>query len=220
MKRTRQSTTRQPIRKPVQQPAEGGRRALWVAAILCVWMLVIVGRLTWLQVARYDHYSKRAALNQRKEIETVGARGLIVDRAERELAVSAITDSVYVDLKQLKGESDRERAARELSPLLGLNQSDLLKKLSGNSSFLWLKRKLEPDASQAVTEAVSKNHLTGVAIQKETQRIYPHNSLAAHLVGYVDAYDKGLAGVEQKYDDLLNGKQGEMMIDRDDGERA
>ncbi|MCI0387444.1 MAG: transpeptidase family protein [Acidobacteria bacterium] len=215
MKRTREHKIRKPIRKAVRQPADSGRRALWIAAILCVWMFVIVGRLAWLQVARYDHYSKRAALNQRKEIETVAARGLIVDRAERELAISAIADSVYVDLKQLKEESDRERAARELSPLLGFDQSELLKKLTGNSSFLWLKRKLEPETSQAVTEAVTKSNLRGVAIQKETLRIYPHNSLAAHLVGYVDAYDKGLAGVELKYDDLLNGKPGEMTLERD-----
>lgn len=183
--------------------------------MLCVWMLVIMGRLTWLQVARYDHYSKRAALNQRKDIETIAGRGLIVDRAERELAVSAIADSVYVDLKQLKDESERQRAARELSPLLGIDQSDILKKLTGNSSFLWLKRKLEPEASQAVTEAVAKNNLRGVAIQKETLRVYPHDSLAAHLVGYVDSYDKGLAGVEQKYNDWLNGKPGEITFERD-----
>ncbi|MGH9766123.1 MAG: penicillin-binding protein, partial [Blastocatellia bacterium] len=95
------------------------------------------------------------------------------------------------------------------------DQSELLKKLSGNSSFLWLKRKLDPDVSQAVNDAIAKNKLHGVAIQKETQRFYPNNSLAAHLVGYVDAYDKGLAGVEQKYNDLLNGKPGEIVFDRD-----
>jgi len=178
-------------------------------------MLVIIARLAWLQMAMRDHYSKRAALNQQKEIETVGTRGMIVDRAGRELAVSAVTDSVYVDLKLLKEESDRQRAAQELSPLLGFNQSELLKRLTGNSSFLWLKRKLEPDASQAVSEAVSKKNLPGVAIRKETQRVYPHNSLAAHLVGYVDAYDQGLAGIEQKYNEQLGGKPGEIILDRD-----
>lgn len=188
---------------------------LWIVTVLCVWMFVIVGRLAWLQVARHDHYSDRAALNQQKEIKTVAARGPIVDNAERELAISAIADSVYVDLKQLKEESDRKRAAETLSPLLGFSESELLKKLTGNSSFLWLKRKLDPAASQAVNEAVAKNKLHGVAIQKETQRFYPNNSLAAHLVGYVDAYDKGLAGVEQKYNDLLNGKSGEIAFDRD-----
>jgi cell division protein FtsI/penicillin-binding protein 2 len=183
-------------------------------------MFVIVGRLAWLQVVRHEHYSGRAALNQQKEVKTVAARGEIVDNAERELAVSVVTDSVYVDLKQLKEESDRKRAVETLSPLLGLDQSELLKKLSGSSSFVWLKRKLDPDASQAVTDAVAKNKLYGVAVRKETQRYYPNNSLAAHLVGYVDAYDKGLAGVEQKYNDMLVGKSGEIAFDRDASGRS
>ncbi|HEX2490952.1 MAG TPA: penicillin-binding protein [Blastocatellia bacterium] len=215
MQRTRQRKLRQPTRRPTRQPADAGRRALWIASALCFWMFVIMGRLMWLQVARHDHYSERAALNQRKEVKVVAARGPIVDREERELAVSAIADSVYVDLKQLKEEAARERAAGALSPLLGFDQSELLKRLAGDSSFLWLKRKLDPETSRAVTEAVTKNNLRGVAIQKESQRFYPNDSLAASVIGYVDSYDNGLAGVEQKYDDLLSGKAGEIAFDRD-----
>src|SRR5262249_62036684 len=74
---------------------------------------------------------------------------------------------------------------------------------------------LDPQTSQAVNEAVAKNNLRGVAIQKESQRFYPNNSLAASVIGYVDSYDNGLAGVEQKYDDLLSGKAGEIAFDRD-----
>ena len=113
MERTRQRKIRQPARRSTRQPADAGRRALWIASALCVWMFVIMGRLVWLQVARHDHF-ERAALNQRKEVKVVAARGPIVDREERELAVSAIADSVYVDLKQLKEEADRERAAGAL----------------------------------------------------------------------------------------------------------
>src|SRR5262245_44347241 len=215
MKRIRQRKARQPARRPIRQPADAGRRALWIASALCVWMFVIMWRLAWLQVARYGHYSERAALNQRKEVRVVAARGPIVDREGRELAVSAIADSVYVDLKQLKEAADRERAARALSPPLGVDHSELLKKLTGDSSFLWLKRKLDPEASRVINEAVAKNNLRGVAIQKESQRFYPNNSLAASVIGYVDSYDNGLAGVEQKYDDLLSGKAGEIAFDRD-----
>ena len=215
MQRTRHRKIRQLTRRPTRQPADAGRRALWIASALCVWMFMIMGRLMWLQVARHDHYSERAALNQRREVKVVAARGPIVDREERELAVSAIADSVYVDLKQLKEEAARERAAGALSPLLGFDQSELLKRLAGDSSFLWLKRKLDPETSRAVSEAVTKNNLRGVAIQKESQRFYPNDSLAASVIGYVDSYDNGLAGVEQKYDDLLSGKAGEIAFDRD-----
>src|SRR5499427_1017172 len=215
MERTRQRKPRRPARRPIRHPADAGRRALWIAAALCVWMFVIMGRLAWLQVARHEHYSERAALNQRREVKIVATRGPIVDRDERELAISAIADSVYVDLKQLKEGADREKAAHALSPLLGFDQSELLKRLTGDASFLWLKRKLDPETSRAVSEVVAKNSLRGVAIQKESQRFYPNDSLAASVIGYVDSYDNGLAGVEQKYDDLLSGKAGEIAFDRD-----
>ncbi len=215
MERPRHRKTRRPARRPVGQSADPGRRALWIAAALLVWMFLIIGRLMWLQVARHDHYAERAALNQRKEVEIVAARGPIVDRDGRELAVSAVADSVYVDLKQLRERPDREKAASALSPLLGFEESELMKRLTGDSSFLWLKRKLDPETAHAVNEAVTKNDLRGVAIQKESQRFYPNNSLAAHLIGYVDSYDHGLAGVEQKFDDLLCGKAGEIAFERD-----
>jgi cell division protein FtsI (penicillin-binding protein 3) len=96
----------------------------------------------------------------------------------------------------------------------------LIRKLDGDSSFVWLKRKLGPDAAEAVSEVISKNKLHGVAIQKETQRFYPNDSLAAHLVGYVDAYDKGLAGVEQRFNDHLSGAPGAIAFDQDAQGRA
>ncbi len=202
------------------EKADAKTRTLWIAAFMCAWAFVIIGRLAWLQMARHDHYLARAVLNQRQEVETVPARGLIVDRDGRELAISVISDSVYVDLKQLKGEADRKRAAQALSPLLGLSEPELIKKLIGDSSFVWLKRKLDPDTSQAVASAVAGKNLHGIAIRKETQRFYPNDTLAAHLVGYVDAYDKGIAGVEHKFNDLLTGRPGEVTFDKDAHGRA
>jgi cell division protein FtsI (penicillin-binding protein 3) len=207
-------------RRQQYEKSDTHRRALWIAAGLCVWTLGIIGRLAWLQIADHDHYVARAALNQRREIETVPTRGLIVDRNNHELAISVVSDSLFVDLKQLKEEEDRKKAAQSLSPLLGIGESDLLKKLEGSSSFVWLKRKLDPDASQAIKQTVGANKLHGIAVQKETQRFYPNDSLAAHLVGYVDAYDKGIAGIEHRFDGLLNGKSGEIAFDKDAQGRA
>ncbi len=210
------------MRAKRQQSGNAGtnKRVLWIAVFLCAWTLVIIGRLAWLQVAQHEHWFERAELNHRKEIETVPARGLIVDRNNRELAISVISDSLYVDLKQLKEEEDRKKAAQSLSPLLGAGESELFKKLSGSSSFVWLKRRLDPGDSRAVNETIAKNNLPGIAVQKETQRFYPNDSLAAHLVGYVDVYDKGLAGLEQKFNHLLNGNPGEIAFDKDAQGRA
>ncbi|MFN0087600.1 MAG: penicillin-binding protein [Blastocatellia bacterium] len=191
------------------------RRSLWVAAFLCVWMLVIIGRLAWLQIIRHEHFVEKAKLYQRKDAPLLAARGPIVDREGNELAVSLVTDSLFVDLKLLKTAEERRRAAHLLSPLLEMGETDLLAKLAGNSSFVWLKRKLEPEKAQAIAEALQRNKLHGVAVRQEPVRFYPNDSLAAHLVGFVGAEEKGLAGIEQKHDEVLQGRSGEISWEKD-----
>ncbi len=191
------------------------KRTLWVALLLLTWMIAIVWRLAWLQVVEREQYTAKAARNQQKGVELVPPRGAILDRNGKELAFTVISDSVFVDLKLLKAEQDRQKAARVLSPLLGQKEPDLLKKLTGNMSFVWLKRKLEPDTSQAIRKAVEDHELSGVAIKKETQRFYPNDTLAAHLIGYVGAEDKGQAGLERTQESRLRGAPGEIDLLKD-----
>jgi cell division protein FtsI/penicillin-binding protein 2 len=186
-----------------------------MALLLFTWMIVIIWRLGWLQVVKHDHYQAKANRNQQKEVELVAARGAILDRNGKELAFTVITDSVFVDLKLLKEEEDRQKAARVLSPILGQKEPDLLRKLTGDASFTWLKRKLEPETAQAIKKAIEENTLSGVAIKKEIQRLYPNDSLAAHLIGYVGAEGRGQAGLEQTHDSHLRGKPGEVELMKD-----
>ncbi len=178
-------------------------------------MIIIIWRLGWLQIARHEHYLAKAARNQQKEVELISARGTILDRDGKELAFTVISNSVFVDLKLLKEDQDRQRAARVLSPLLDYKEADLLKKLSGNASFVWLKRKLDPETSKTVKSAIDENKLGGIAVKQETQRFYPNDSLASHLVGYVSADDRGLAGLEQTQDSNLRGISGEIDLMKD-----
>lgn len=194
---------------------DSSRRALWVVAFLCVWMLLIIGRLAWLQIVRHEYYVDKAKTYQRKDAPLLAARGAIVDRIGKELAVSVVTDSLFVDLKLLKTGEERRRAAHLLSPLLEIAETDLLAKLTGDSSFVWLKRRLEPEKAQAIVETLQQNKLHGVAVRQEPVRFYPYDSLAAHLVGFVGAEEKGLAGIEQKHDEVLRGTIGEITWQKD-----
>ncbi|MCI0660587.1 MAG: penicillin-binding protein 2 [Acidobacteria bacterium] len=186
------------------------RKMLWIALVLFTWMIILIWRLSWVQVVEHDRYLQKAERNQRKEIEVIPLRGSILDRNGKELALTVILDSLYADLKLLAREEDREKAARLLAPLLGSGEVDLRAMLSGDSSFVWLKRKLEPETSWKVRRAINEKGLHGLAIKQETQRSYPNDSLAAHLLGYVGAEDKGLGGLEQTQDERLRGKPGEV----------
>jgi cell division protein FtsI/penicillin-binding protein 2 len=224
MQHAHSSKPRTRRRTPAPRTAEMSKRGLWIVVLLLVWMLAIVGRLAWLQLVKHGYYADKAQQNRVKDARLMAARGTIVDRLGKELAVTMLTDSVFVDQNQLKTDEERRRAANSLSSLLGTGESDLLKKMTGEDGFVWLKRKLEPEQSQAVIEAVEKQKLPGIAIRQEPQRIYPMDSLAAHLLGYVGAEEKGevkgQAGLEQRFNEHLTGKTGEIRWEKDASGRA
>ena len=54
------------------------------------------------------------------------------------------------------------------------------------------------------------DHLKGIYFQKEFQRFYPDNEIAAQVLGYVGVDDNGLGGLEQKFEPQLHGVPGRM----------
>lgn len=196
------------------------KRVLIMALFFVVWMLLIVGRLVWLQVAKYDHYVGRAVQNHRAQYETLATRGAIIDRNGKDLAVTVIFDSMFVDQRQFKDEASLKKTAKLLSPLLEIGESDLAKKMTGNNGYVVLARKLDPEKARTLRETIADNNLKAIGFKKETQRFYPNESLAAAVIGYVGAEENGQAGLEQSQNRHLSGKPGEVEIERDGRNQA
>ncbi len=196
------------------------KRVLTMALFFVVWMLLIVGRLVWLQIAKYDHYVTRAAQNHRSQYETLATRGAIIDRNGKDLAVTVIFDSMFVDQRQFKDDASLKKTAKLLSPLLEIGEAELSQKMTGNNGYVVLARKLDPEKARALKVIVADNSLKAIGFKKETQRFYPNEALAAAVVGYVGAEDKGQAGLEQSQNRHLSGKPGEVEFERDGKNQA
>ena len=50
------------------------------------------------------------------------------------------------------------------------------------------------------------NIVTGINIDEDTKRYYPYANLASNVIGFTGSDNKGLEGVESKYDSILNLK--------------
>ncbi|WP_400163190.1 penicillin-binding protein [Brevibacillus sp. TJ4] len=61
-------------------------------------------------------------------------------------------------------------------------------------------------------EKVKTNQLPGIYLTETTRRFYPNNSMAAHLLGYLDFEDQPKMGLELQLDDALRGEMGEMAV--------
>jgi cell division protein FtsI/penicillin-binding protein 2 len=191
---------------------QSGRRQLCIALLFILWMAAIIWRLAYLQVTRHADYRVRAEAQRQETITVSPLRGAIVDRRGLELAISVDTDSLFAYARQVK---DPEKVARVLSPLVGENKDALLKKLTGEANFVWLKRKLDFNTAQSVTREIERHKLEGVHLIKEAQRSYPNGSLAAHLLGQVDIDEQGIAGLEKTHDQYLRGQPGQVLLETD-----
>ncbi|HHT9136247.1 MAG TPA: peptidoglycan D,D-transpeptidase FtsI family protein [Candidatus Wunengus sp. YC60] len=168
-------------------------------------LAVHLGRI---QLVDHEKYIKLAKAQQCKKIELPARRGSIQDRNGIKLAESLQVGSVYVDPAEVE---DISTVAYQLSKLLKLNSSKLIKQLNRDRRFVWIKRMV----SDVELNAVAKLSLKGVYIKHEYHRFYPNQQLASHILGFTDVDEKGLEGVELSFDSVLSGKPGYKLINRD-----
>jgi cell division protein FtsI (penicillin-binding protein 3) len=149
---------------------------------------------------------RKAAETQQLSTETLPAqRGTITDRDGVDLAVSEPAQEISAD-PYLLGEPLKD--ARELAPLLGQPQAQVLTRLSEHSGFVYLARALP--ARQA--RAVMALKIEGVAGTPTMRRVYPRGTLAAQVLGFVGTEGQGLSGLEYSQSALLRGRAGERRV--------
>ena len=132
-------------------------------------------------------------------IQLKTGRADIVDRNGVVLAITLPTASLYANPRQIQ---DTETVAAHLADILPeLSKAELRARLSAKRSFVWLKRNLTPREQYRI----NRLGVPGLYFQREHRRIYPHGALTAHVVGFTDVDSKGLAGMEQAFDEVLRG---------------
>jgi len=193
------------------------RTRFWLVCLFfLLWFFAIAGRLFWLQIVRHNEFLDRAQKQQQRTFEVAPRRGVLYDRNLRELAMTVQVDSIYavpseIDDKQ-KG-AWIQSTAQALAPIVHTDPQDsqtsedqIAARLTSGHSFAWIARRVTPD----VAARVKALPLKGVYFQKEFQRFYPDNEIAAQVLGYVGVDDNGLGGLELKFESQLHGVPGRM----------
>jgi len=180
-------------------------RFVVVAVMAALWLVVVFGRLGYLQLVKYPEYLARAQRQQQRIVEVSPRRGILYDRNLREMAMSVSVDSCFAVPSEI---TDPEMVARLLSSVLETSPEEIETKLKTSRSFVWIARKLDADKADRIRNL----NLKGVYFQKESERFYPKRELAAHVLGYVDIDEHGLAGVEYSLDQKVRGRPGRLMI--------
>jgi cell division protein FtsI (penicillin-binding protein 3) len=181
---------------------------LVVAGVFAGLLALIVTRAVDLAVLRGPDLVRMAAMQHRQRIELLPHRGPILDRHGDALALSLDVPSIFVRPREFSGQ---EAKLPELARAIGLSLRAAQKKLTGDQPFVWLRRQVQPRQA----DAVKSLGLRGVYAVTEGRRLYPHNALAAHVLGFVGVDSQGLEGLERKLDRAIRGESHDIEADRD-----
>ena len=180
--------------------------------IFCGFMLlfsVALARAAWLQGVRGSELRADARTQQVTTVAVPGERGRVIDRNGKVLAVSEDAATIIATPYQVE---DPDEAARRLAHILPVTRSEVSEALGDpEAGFAYIAKKVSLDEA----DRVEKLDIDGISSIPDTRRLYPQGSLAAQVIGAVDADNQGLTGLEESEDDLLGGDFGEQEVIHD-----
>lgn len=129
-------------------------------------------------------------------------RGSIVDRSGKPLAVQTNFYHVGVTPNRIK---NREQFAQDMADALDMTPQELLYILqkAENSSFVYLKKKVSQNTYTELKKITNDKNYLYVSFDKIPGRVYPENSLASQLIGFMGEDGRGLAGIEYSMQEEL-----------------
>lgn len=187
------------------------KRLVLVFVVLAACLLVVLGRVAWLQFVRGSELQEKALYNRLNVMPVTPQRGVIYDRNGHELAISISTDYIGAFPQEIKDSGRAEEIARQLATILELSFAEVYEKITRNSGFEFVARQVEFTKSQQIKNL----KLPGIEVVPEYRRYYPNGPLAAHVLGFCGIDNQGLEGLEVMYESQLAGEAGKIVLEFD-----
>lgn len=214
-------------RKNPKKFTQSMKKKLLVAFFLVVLLLIgLVVRLFYIRYTKGEEYEKQVLSQQGYESQSIPyQRGEILDSQGTILATSVDVYNVILDCKLIN--EDEEYIEPTIAALVqcfpDVTEEEVRAALTdkADSRYFVLRKKLpyeeiqgfEEMQNEVYTEGKNKGdkvnpNIQGVWFEKEYVREYPYNSLACKVLGFTTSGNVGIGGLEDYYNDTLNGVNG------------
>lgn len=195
--------------------AEQKQRISFVSSIFLLLFIALIGMLVQRQIFEHWHF---AALAQEQHITSrivPAQRGkiLVEERGGREFYPLATNVTLFA-LSAVPSQIKRpELTATKLMPFLeGIEESELIDKLDSDALYLSpLKRKIGEKEANLILDL----DLDGIFLIPDKYRYFPEDTMAAHLLGFVNRDGIGQYGLEGYFNEELGGKSGFLESEQD-----
>ena len=189
-------------------------KLLLVFCVVLIAMLGLIVRLVYLNHVDGERYAKRV-LSQQTYTSTVipYQRGSILDRKGTVLAASEKVYNIILDIKLMLGEDEYlNPTVKALTETFeGVKKDtimDLVEK-KPDSQYIILKKGISYEEVSAFKKKEEKDkNIYGVWFEEDYVRKYPYKTLGSDVIGFTSSGNVGNWGIEQYYNDQLNGING------------
>ena len=161
---------------------------------------IIVGLLILITVVSYFNLAIQPITAKAKNIAKV-ERGAIVDRHGVPLAVQTIFYRIGVNTKEIK---DKQDFALKMCSVLDMTEDALFEKIDKKREYVILKKKATMAEYDEIRSLALDCGFRNINYEQLPGRIYPNNSMASQLIGYMGDEGYGLAGIEFSQQQILS----------------
>ena len=122
---------------------------------------------------------------------------------------------------------DKEKTARELAPILGISEEEILGYLNKEGIYQTELGSAGKGLSELTKEQIEKLNLPGIDFEESLKRYYPKGDFASYVLGYAkeettvdqdgneETNMEGEMGIEKYYDSTLKGEDGYVTYQKD-----
>ncbi len=200
-------------KQPKQFTAKMQAKLLLVFCVVLACIALLAVRLVYINKADGEAYKKRVLEQQSYVTSTVPyQRGTIYDSNGMVLAKSEKVYNIILDCKVfLTSEYYYEPSMEALCSVFGFDEAEIKAILDEKpDSQYYILKKGETITNVLAYEAIAdgNKYVKGVWFEEEYVRTYPYDSLASRIIGFTNSGNVGTWGVEEYYNDILNGTNG------------
>lgn len=181
----------------------------WILLFFFAAGSALLGRLFVLQILDHKEFTDAASRQHRLVEEILAERGAIFARDKSggavPLAISRSSRMVIASPGEIKNSAE---LAAFFEKELSIPSQEVRVKLEKQDDYYEI---IAKDISRESAERIAARSLPGIYIDEKKMRVYPNDTLAAHLLGFVSRIqeeEEGRYGLERFYESDLAGNKG------------
>ena len=218
------------------------QRAIVIGIVVFLAFTLIVARLVFLQVVRYEDFAERAESNRTAVIPVVPNRGLILDRNGVVLATNYAAYTLEITPSKVANMAETIDALAEIIDIHQRDRRRFKRLMDESRNFDSLPIRTRLSDEEVARFSVQRYRFPGVDVKARLFRSYPLGEVASHAIGYIGRINQtekaqiqeseddeanyrgteyiGKLGIEQSYEAQLHGRTGVEQLETSAGGRA